>query len=611
MNLLNLFDSILVPVLEDWIEDTDLGQLDIAVCNCQLRPNLLSLMSKCKIFNSNVTKDNLNEYYEWIALRKMRLRNFNLNYKDESRVSAALKDILSRTDGFDMINASSGKLLAKLINKYGFTVLGCSFNYTATDEDVLAVVSCCPILENLQLDECQMITDNILPYIHEHCPMLKKVDAPKHLRVDSFFQRCSQLRSLKASFTEPEFYSGALESVVKLHFGAIVRDSQMKELLGLCPNLEDFTVVSDKASDSTIEALTASCKKVSAVMFESKNITDVGCVLLAITYQKGLTSLSLFETSITDEGVQSVASNCPNLLNFLLCGSKAITNRALKAIETHCSLIERISVSECTGITEVRLSKIIHKFPNLKCLGFQRIPTTDAILYHSAVDVKRLKFQADPWSVYSIAKNAKRSELKFFGLRSIQNGYDVFGENPRLISIEFEKMKIGDDVIAALVTECPLLSSVTIIECPALSTRMFPYFGKCQHLTRFTIQGFLSVRDKDALRLLKDKASMKLIEFPFCGVTDSVLNVIGNQCPALELLNVRSSEVTTEGLIGLLNCCPKLKKLNIRGCQKVSDDFMRQLSGRKMRKLYIEGCRIDWSVTKKFMEENPSTTVEY
>lgn len=156
-SILLLYDSILAPVLVEWIGDVDLCLLDTAICNRLLRNKFLDIVSKCKIVNTSVVKSNEEEYHEWIVMRNMGLKRFNFGNMEDSNVSVAVRHILKRTILLDHVQVSSAKLLVSLINEYKLNILSCVFTERSNDDDILMVLHACPNLTALDVAACSPV----------------------------------------------------------------------------------------------------------------------------------------------------------------------------------------------------------------------------------------------------------------------------------------------------------------------------------------------------------------------------------------------------------------------------------------------------------------------
>lgn len=97
-SLVQLYSSILVPVLTEWIAFDDLFFLDSAVCNRKTRDEFLRTLLKCNV-GVEISKDSRNRKcaYEWIALRGLGLKNVFLSaFWDDIHIKS-IQTILQRT----------------------------------------------------------------------------------------------------------------------------------------------------------------------------------------------------------------------------------------------------------------------------------------------------------------------------------------------------------------------------------------------------------------------------------------------------------------------------------------------------------------------------------
>lgn len=116
MTLLSLYQAALVPILSEWIDIIELGRLDTAVCDHELRGYLTNAMSKCHLTHPEFSCRNRAKMYAWIELRDIGLKEFYFHGSKQSKQFQ--KSLLSRAKyvnhleacrGSSVVNASSEK----------------------------------------------------------------------------------------------------------------------------------------------------------------------------------------------------------------------------------------------------------------------------------------------------------------------------------------------------------------------------------------------------------------------------------------------------------------------------------------------------------------------
>lgn len=108
MMLLSLYHSILVGVLSDWIEDEDLCALDTAVLNHSRRNELLMILSKCYVVNTNLYATYYDERFEWMLLRNVKLKQVRLT--DRKALSSTLLQLLRNSCHLHYVETSTFEL---------------------------------------------------------------------------------------------------------------------------------------------------------------------------------------------------------------------------------------------------------------------------------------------------------------------------------------------------------------------------------------------------------------------------------------------------------------------------------------------------------------------
>jgi len=85
---------------------------------------------------------------------------------------------------------------------------------------------------------------------------------------------------------------------------------------------------------------------------------DFLALLLALDSYPNLLCLDLSYTQITDTGIISIATKCPNLSSIVLNGCLGITDVSLSFLAQHCKRIQVLSVSGCPRIGDIGVQLI-------------------------------------------------------------------------------------------------------------------------------------------------------------------------------------------------------------------------------------------------------------
>lgn len=404
-----------------------------------------------------------------------------------------------------------------------------------------------------------------------------------------------------------------LQTLVKLEYFDVTFDA-MKALINACPNLECLDIDSDDINDGIFLHLTNNCKRISSLIVGSRNLTDVSAGLIAMAY-KGLSLLKLYATDITDVGVSNLVMNLPLLTELDLNNSINITNQAMKSIQTHCKRLQCLSVDGCMGLTELGLTKMFQKCPELKILSFHDVLVSGAFLCHNAVNFTNILFQKKDYDLCSFVSYSQRSErvLKCSGLDISECFSFVFCENPNLQKIEFNKLYITDALVEMLVIECPFLSEATFHDCTGITNAVFSHLMKCKYLKSFIVRGLDGITTDDIRNLLQNNCGITSVVLPACTtISDETLEVIAKYCPELLCLNLRlATEITSEGLINVLNHCSKLNTLNLKNCSKIDNRVLNYIRGRRMRTVYINDCNISQEEIQSFLDASGQCISEF
>ena len=259
--------------------------------------------------------------------------------------------------GFELLFKRSPHLRSVLVEGAVYEELGYNNGCHATDAAIQAMVTHCPLIEDLSLMYWHTLTDLSLSYIASLSQLKELVLAHSYTftsaGVVSMLMKCG--KNLEV------FVLGALEDSV---------DSILKCLASYCPRLREVTWHDDCEDDTTssaVLALVRGCPCLERIDSERYAYDDQ--VLVEVS--ECCPNLQYIDLSrsyeITDMGLIALSKGCPGLKKLHL-SSPAITSEALLSVAKHCHQLESINLRGCEGFYSLGLIALIEANPHLESI---------------------------------------------------------------------------------------------------------------------------------------------------------------------------------------------------------------------------------------------------
>lgn len=228
--------DILHLVLE-WLELFDIARLDIAISDKYMRNIYLKYLNyRGIIFTGNFTRSFNNNFLAWLNIRNIKIKNLKLHQ-----------------DCFINPNAKFYKTLENLVIN----------DINLTDEQLIAILKCCPNLNSINLQDCENLTEISLFLLSILCPKLTKIN----------LNNC-WLISDKVINSFAKNYTNLLE----LDIGdcIFITDESLIKLLYNCKNLKSINLTNNNyIDDNFILKLMKFDYKLKYINITGCNISDL------------------------------------------------------------------------------------------------------------------------------------------------------------------------------------------------------------------------------------------------------------------------------------------------------------------------------------------------
>jgi hypothetical protein len=148
--------EVLALVLQGYLSVEDISNLDVAICDANLRVVFLDAFQSLRIRDDEESgrRDNC---VAWLIERNLTISNFKAHVSTFTRISA------------DEMAAGTMKLDAIELLDFRFQDAQCFIN----NADMSEIVRHCPMLQSLYWKATECITDNAMTQIAEYCPKLQ------------------------------------------------------------------------------------------------------------------------------------------------------------------------------------------------------------------------------------------------------------------------------------------------------------------------------------------------------------------------------------------------------------------------------------------------------
>ena len=369
-----------------------------------------------------------------------------------------------------------------------------------------------------------------------------------------------------------------------------------------------------------------------------RGVTNLGLKAIA----RGCPSLrvlSLWNTSVGDEGLCEIADGCHLLEKLDLVQCPAISDKALIAIAKSCPNLAELTIESCSNIGNASLQAVGQSCPNLKCVSIENCPLVGdqgiaSLVSSASYALTKLKLQALNITDVSLAVighyGKAITDLVLTSLPMVgERGFWVMGNGQGLQKVKSLTITSCQGVtnagLEAVSKGCPNLKQFCLRKCAFVSDNGLVSFAKaavsleslqleeCHRITQFGFFGSLvncgaklkaislvyclGIKDLNVgLAQLSPCESLRSLCIRNCpGFGNASLSVLGKLCPQLQHVEFSGLEgITDAGLLPLLESCEAgLVKVNLSGCISLTDKVVSSMAeshGWTLETLSLEGC---------------------
>ena len=432
----------------------------------------------------------------------------------------------------------------------------------------LKVIGDCKNLQDLNLSECNGLTDTVMKRLTEGTG-----DGLLYLNLSStsisdmglkeIGQNCPGLRYLSLShcsrFTDRGIHALAM--------GKVARKLQHLNVSS-CPQISLQGYHSIAKGFQKLEHL---------ILTRNYTLTDPAIIIITQKLLE-LKTLQLEHCSnISDQSLKYL-SECRHLETLYFEENHRITDAAVKVFSKFCSNVSKIHFIDCIRLTDITL-KAISSLP---------------ITHLNIADCNRLSDSG----IRFITENAIQSKLKELDLTNLSRITDISLFRLRNLPC-LKKLTLAycENLTEAGMEQLDSLNSLTHIDLTGtgITDESLSRLGRIQNLTSISISECNEITDHGLTKFanrVKDKITS--LDISHCKeITDKPIKSLAFCCRALQSLNFTGCWRLTDLSISYLTAtCPNISTFDISGCYYMTDGSLKHfLKLKKLQLLIMKFCR--------------------
>lgn len=487
-SLLSLYQYILASFCSRWLCDEDLCYLDTAICSHQFREHFLSSVEKCTIFHTNADRSNLEESYEWMCLRGLRLKKIRVRQSADKSIDIILK-LATTTCRISYLEFPACPQYVSAFSSLGLVIESLKIYGSTFDSVVKGFLRTCGqgVLD-LDISDCSGLSGSICSKITKYCPSIKSIAAPFG---------CSGLSMFESGL---EKYTGNMNAAVKskkdysTYYCELTKtyDTSAMEISGNYYQLKKITVYSNftqKEADSLTPFLSS---------LESCRIDDSSVALNCVAkHCTNLVSLRLSFSDFMNKEVRFLIERSPLLVKVEIHSSR-VNKSVDKLMHILCRCCPQLQIFDTlVTASEDLVGEMFSRCSSLRRVSFLPWVLTRTILCCLASGLNCLDVKHSNTTSYVEYANVRGQEQLSYASSSwidIDAWRSIVSNNPNLTSLSISgPSSLNTEVIKHLVSDYPLLSSISITHCSEIPSDCLSYLAQCKNLTSLSLRDLRKV----------------------------------------------------------------------------------------------------------------------
>ncbi|KAI5814728.1 hypothetical protein BZA77DRAFT_94890 [Pyronema omphalodes] len=264
-------------------------------------------------------------------------------------------------------------------------------------------------------------------------------------------------------------------------------------------------------------------------------------------------------------------------LNLTFIADK-INNGSLVPLQK-CTRLERVTLTNCTNLTDSPLKDILAANPRIQ-----------------ALDLSQLEGITDE-TLLTVAENCPRLQgLNLMGCKGITDASLIpLSKNRRILRrLKLSECnQITDETVLALATHCPQLLEIDFHKCHQISDSSITFLlSKLKHLRELKLAFCDLLTDATFLHLPATKTfdALRILDLTDCNqITDDAVHKIIKMAPRLRsLILAKCRQITDRAVISITGLGKNLHSLHLGHCSNITDAAVQELVALCTRIRYID-----------------------
>ncbi|KAI9646008.1 SCF ubiquitin ligase complex subunit [Ciborinia camelliae] len=260
---------------------------------------------------------------------------------------------------------------------------------------------------------------------------------------------------------------------------------------------------------------------------------------------------------ITDSGLTGLITDNSHLLALDISGVKQITETSMFALAMHCRRLQGLNITSCVGISSDSMVKVAESCHLLKRLKLNECE------------------QLDDRAIMAFAQNCRN-----------------------ILEIDLHQCKlIGNDPITALIANGKALRELRLANCETISDNAFlnlPHKVTYDHLRILDLTSCLRLTDAAVEKIITVAPRLRNLVFAKCRLlTDHAVHSISKLGKNLHYLHLgHCGQITDAAVIRLVQSCNRIRYIDLGCCIHLTDASVTKLASLpKLRRIGLVKCQ--------------------
>ncbi|PHH80702.1 hypothetical protein CDD82_1557 [Ophiocordyceps australis] len=246
---------------------------------------------------------------------------------------------------------------------------------------------------------------------------------------------------------------------------------------------------------------------------------------------------------LTDSGLVALVENSPSLLALDISNDKNITERSIHAIAQNCKRLQGLNISGCDGISNESM----------------------IVLAQNCKFIKRLKLnecvQLRDDAIFAFAEHC-----------------------PNILEIDLHQChQIGNGPVTALLSKGRCLRELRLVSCELVDDNAFLSLPENQvydHLRILDLTSCVRLTDSAIEKIIDTAPRLRNLVLAKCrNITDAAVRAIAKLGKNLHFVHLgHCGQITDEGVKKLVNSCNRIRYVDLACCTNLTDESVRRLA---------------------------------